>query len=211
MIPIHSNVKDLSGQNFGRWTVIQYAGKSYWLCRCQCGVERHIFTGNLSKGHSNSCGCLRDELATENKTTHGKTGSPEYRVWAGIKRRCLNPNDRSYARYGEQGVTICDRWRDSFECFLSDIGTRPTPEHSIDRVDNDKGYAPDNCRWATRVEQARNKRTNRRITCNNRTKTLSEWSQELGICHATIQYRLRAGWDIETALNLPPKLGRNKL
>jgi hypothetical protein len=208
--PLHWNVKDLSGRQFGRWTVLQYAGKSHWLCRCQCGTERPVFTGALSGNKSLSCGCLRDEIVSQNSATHRLTKSAEYKVWAGVKRRCLNPNDKVYQAYGGSGVTICQRWSGSFEAFLSDMGLRPTARHTIERKDNSKGYEPGNCRWATRAEQNRNKSNNRPITLGAETKTLSEWAAALGVCHETIRYRLAAGWPIERALTTPAKLGRNQ-
>lgn len=207
---MHHNVKSLVGQTFGRWTVIAYNGQSHWQCRCECGTERPVFTGNLKGGKSTSCGCLRDEIVSSVQTTHGLTRSAEYKVWAGIKRRCLNPRDQSYVHYGAVGVTICPQWADSFETFLADVGTRPSPQHTIDRIDNSNGYEPDNCRWATRAEQNRNKRNNRFLTFRGKTQTIAEWSRETGLHHSLIQCRLSLGWSVEAALTRPPVLGRNQ-
>jgi len=195
---MHHNVKDLTGKRFGMRTVLRYLGKSYWLCRCDCGNEHKVFTGNIGK--TNSCGCDRSRVTAEHKTTHGLYGTPEYKTWAGMKRRCLNKNENAYARYGGAGITICERWLNSFESFVADMGPKPSPQHSIDRIDNAKGYEPTNCRWATRLEQARNLRSNRNISFNGETKALSEWAAQTGIDHRLISYRLEAGWPVEKAL-----------
>jgi hypothetical protein len=202
---LHHNVKDLTGESFGRWKVLSYAGSSHWNCRCNCGTHRRIFTGNLSSGKTRSCGCAIPEAIAIAKTTHGLYGTPEYKVWAGIKRRCLNPNDKCFARYGGSGITICKRWSDSFDAFLSDMGKRPSDKHSIDRISNKKGYYPSNCRWATGIEQARNKTSNRLLVMNGRAQTLAEWVIETGLHHSLIQYRLHAGWSIERTLTTPAR------
>lgn len=200
---LHHNVKDLSGTICGRWTVLTYLGKSYWLCRCECGTERAVFTGNITDKKSLSCGCLRDEMASKKNRTHGLSKTAEYKVWAGMKRRCQNPNEKAYADYGAKGVTVCQRWHDSFEAFLEDMGKRPSPKHEIDRIENSKGYEPGNCRWATRPEQAQNKTSNRSITFRGVTRVCAEWARVLGIHRSTIEYRLDHGWTVEDALTRP--------
>lgn len=149
---------DIAGKRFGRWTALRYESGSYWICRCDCGSVKRIFSGNLKNGKSRSCGCLRDEIVSACQTTHGLTKSAEYKVWAGIKRRCLNPNDRSFREYGGRGITICRAWSEQFESFLACVGKRPSDNHSIDRIDNSRGYEPGNCRWATRSQQMKNRR-----------------------------------------------------
>jgi hypothetical protein len=195
---LHHNVKDLTGKRFGMRMVLRYLGKSYWLCRCDCGNEHKVFTGSFGKTHS--CGCDRSRFTTEAKTTHGLYGTPEYKTWAGMKRRCLNKNEKAYERYGGAGVTISQRWSDSFEAFIADMGQKPSPTHTIDRIDNKLGYEPGNCRWVTTAEQNRNKRNNRHITFNGATKTLTEWAREYRIHHALLAYRLNHGWSVERAL-----------
>jgi hypothetical protein len=120
--------RDLTNQRFGRWTVRVYLGGSYWLCVCDCGTEKRVFSGNLHNGKSASCGCLRDEIVSQTSRSHGLSKTPEYKTWAGIKRRCLNPNDKAYPQYGGRGITICQRWSDSFEAFRADMGEKPSPE-----------------------------------------------------------------------------------
>lgn len=129
----------------------------YVLCRCECGKEKEVRKAHMTAGRTLSCGCLRQELSIQRATTHGQFGTPEHSSWAGMLDRCRNPNCRSFARYGARGIRVCDRWLD-FANFLADMGKRPGPGYSLDRIDPNGHYEPDNCRWATQTEQARNKR-----------------------------------------------------
>lgn len=174
----------------------------YWLCICECGSERTVFRSNLVTGRSKSCGCFNLEKVKEGRK-HGMAGSPEAKAWGAMKQRCLNPNNPKYASYGGRGITVCDRWRESFESFYEDMGARPSPEHSIDRVDNDGPYSPENCRWATRTEQARNQGTNRPISFRGETLCLSEWAERTGLQYDTLKARLQYGWTVEDALTRP--------
>jgi hypothetical protein len=156
---------DLTGSTFGRLQVIDRAAdrgnrKVYWLCRCECGQSTETMGDSLKKGLTKSCGCLRKE----GRSTHGGADLAEYDVWCKMKARCLNPHDEAYKNYGERGITVCDRWKDDFSAFLSDMGRRPESHLTIERVDNDKGYSPDNCIWATRAVQNRNQRPRKRKT-----------------------------------------------
>lgn len=170
------------GTTVGRFTLIRRDGvkakRAMWLCRCECGSEKSVAAGNLRSGGTVSCGCQRKESAAKTHSTHGmaRVGdvSPEHIAWVGMKGRCLNKNHKHYAHYGARGIVVCDRWLDSFENFFADMGPRPSPKHSIDRIDVNGNYEPRNCRWATWKEQARNKRNNVRITVRGRSLCAAE-------------------------------------
>jgi hypothetical protein len=162
---------DLKGQRFGRLTAVRENGKMYgrrvaWLCLCDCGSEKTIPGEKLRDGMVRSCGCLLSEANSLRTRTHGQTGNyrkgigktKEYRAWCHAKARCHCKTDRKYPIYGARGIVMCDRWRDSFEAFFSDMGKAPSGAHSIDRINVDGNYEPGNCRWATPKEQRNNQR-----------------------------------------------------
>lgn len=211
IIPIpNGNVKDISGQRFGRLVVLSFVGttsdrKAKWLCQCDCG-NRSVHTGKrLRTSHTQSCGCLRQEVAARKNTTHGMTHTTEYTIWAGILDRCYRKNNEAYPRYGGRGITVCDRWRESFENFYTDMGERPAREYSIDRINNDLGYSPDNCRWATGIEQCNNTRRNHILEFGGERLTVTQWARKLGIQRSTLNDRVQRGWPVEIILTTPVK------
>lgn len=210
---------DLTGHRFGRLIVIKQTsktkrGQSRWLCQCNCDLEKKIIVlgYNLKNGHTQSCGCLQKEKLTERSTKHGYSGNNKtYRSWDGMIQRCTNPNNKKYPIYGGRGITICKRWRNSFEDFLKDMGEHPSPGYSLERINNDKGYYKKNCRWATPKEQARNRRNNHLVTCFGKLQCIAAWSEETGISKNTILWRLNNGWSPEKALTTPVKNTRRKI
>jgi len=204
--------QDLTGRKFGRLIALEYIPRSAsspakWRCACKCGAEITTAVSCLTTGMTRSCGCLRNEASRKNglKTmTHGLTRSPEYRAWRSMRCRCYRVTDPSYQWYGGRGISVCQRWRESFLAFLADVGPRPSPRHSVDRIDNDGNYEPANCRWATTREQKANVSWNRHLTYNGETRNISEWARQTGISSSTIRIRLdRLGWTIEDALTTP--------
>jgi hypothetical protein len=196
----HYAFRDLTGNRFGNLTVMwmsnqRIGGKIGWWCKCDCGTPCIVTGDHLMRG-TKSCGCLR-KLGYH--TTHGRSKRPEWRVWEHLRQRCYNSADKSYPDYGGRGIAVCEAWQ-FFENFYSDMGPRPSLRHSIDRVDNDGPYSPENCRWATRTEQARNRRSNRLVTVYGQTKTAAEWIELYGLNPWRFYGRLNRGWSAEKAL-----------
>jgi hypothetical protein len=215
------NFKDETGNRYGRLTVIEEAptpshitdqSTVYWLCRCDCGKNAVVRGHNLRSEHTYSCGCYCKQQGIAANTKHGLRTHADYDLWRGMKDRCYNPNHSAYEYYGGRGVTVCDRWRHSFENFLADMGPRPSTKHSIDRIDTSGSYSPENCRWATQRQQMRNTRSNHYLTYNGKTLMVSEWAEELGISRNTIAARLHTGKPIEDVLHVGhlPNDGRFK-
>ena len=198
-------IVDLRGQIFGRLTVLKRHESArpgylspFWECECICGKFSIVHIANLREsGATKSCGCANKEKVT----THGMSKTPEYVVWGGIKHRCYNPKAKYYHHYGGRGITMCDEWRDSFEAFYRDMGPRPTPEHTIERDDNDLGYSKDNCRWATALEQANNTRRNVYFEFDGEKKTLKAWCHELNLPYTRMYNRIRKGMSFEDAVD----------
>jgi len=201
----------LIGQKFGRLTITSCAAgskqrKPEVTAVCECGNTWKGCVYTLTHGITRSCGCLIVDFC-RSKSTHGASSRgrqlPEYGIWAGVKNRCYSPNSTSYPRYGGRGVVMCERWRDSFENFLSDVGYRPHSDMSLDRIDNDQGYEPGNVRWASPITQANNKRNTKYIDINGVTKPISDWCRELDVPKTTVYSRLNRGWNAYDALLTP--------
>ncbi len=194
-------MKITKGQKFGRLTAT-HPSKLFWCCHCECGRTAHVLVQALLLGHTKSCGCLSGLTVGVRNRTHNKSKTPAYSSWASMKQRCLNVNNPSYPNWGGRGITICDRWL-KFEAFLADMGPRPAGT-SLDRIDNDGPYAPENCRWATHQVQTTNSRQIRPLTLNGRTQLMGEWARELGMrSTATLSQRLIRGMSEAEALSRP--------
>ena len=202
---------DLTNQRFGRLVVKSfshsYNGHRYWNCLCDCSTQKTIRVNDLRTGRTLSCGCLGKEKRKQVYTKHNMTGSPTFIIWVSMKQRCFNPNQSDYLCYGGRGITVCARWL-SFPNFLEDMGERPKGL-SLDRIDNDGNYAPENCRWATRTEQANNMRSNCNITVNNKTHTIAEWESIQGFSKGVIGYRIRHGWTPKKAIMTPSRQSKS--
>lgn len=174
-------VRDIVGERFGRLVVISRAPNkkgsknSQWFCKCDCGSTSIHRSDVLRVGYANSCGCLARETARALLTTHGLSKTSEHSIWHAMRKRCLDKNHPTYQRYGAKGITVCDRWKDSFENFYADMGQRPSKRHSLDRIDNKGHYTPENCRWATPEMQGRNRSNNKIVTIDGVSFTVKDW------------------------------------
>jgi hypothetical protein len=198
-------LNDLTGQSYGRWTVVSYAGNKGWVCRCECGTEKRVNADNLKAGKTRSCGCLAIELSRATFMKHGNAKTrhvtPEYRAWQGMKDRCLNPRNIAYDRYGGRGIAIFNGWLNDFPAFHAHVGDRPGEGYSLDRIKVNDGYVPGNVRWATGAEQNRNRR-NVGMVGDVDTVTARLAS---GVSNTTYHRRMRSGWTREDAATTPPR------
>ena len=195
---------DLTGRRYGKLFVkekLEERGKNgqiVYLCVCDCGSGKNplVLSSSLTLNIVRSCGCLNKEIVT----THNSSYKPIYFTWTGIKTRCLNEKSPDYPRYGGRGIKICDRWLNSFENFYEDMGDKPGPEYSLDRINSDGDYEKDNCRWATMIEQQNNRRNTLFITYKDKKYSISNLAREKGIEYATLRYRIENGWSVEDAV-----------
>ena len=196
---------DLTGQVFTNLTVIvpiKNAGSGLWRCRCECGKEMPVYGTVLLSGGKKSCGCNRSANIRKANSTHGLTNTAEYATWRDMRKRCRDPEFKSYHLYGGKGIKVCERW-DNFENFLADMGPKPGPKYSIERLDGSKGYSPENCVWADWKTQARNRTNNHTLTFHGQTKTIMEWSEIKGWPHTALYKRVQLGWSDERILSEP--------
>ena len=203
---------DMTGKKYGRLTAIKLDHKDkrnecYWLCKCDCGNTTIVSGYKLRTGHTRSCGCYREEKRGDRHRSHGMTDTKLYTIWRNMKARCHNPKNDMYHRYGARGIKVCDEWRNSFNTFMEWANKAGYSEGlSIERVDIDKGYNPENCRWITKKEQYLNRSDSHLVTAFGKTQTIKEWADESGIAFDTIERRLNAyGWDAERAVSQKPR------
>ena len=198
--------QDITGKKYNMLTVIEKIdnnpkGVIMWKCLCDCGNETIVRGGNLKSGMVKSCGCLRHKSKT---VTHGKSKTKLYHIWNGMKNRCYNKNSKSYKNYGGRGISICSDWL-SFESFSKWANENGYSDGlTIERIDNDGNYCPDNCTWITKGEQAQNRRMCRKITYNGKTQTLMQWCHELNVDYSLVHNRInKLNWDFEKAIFTP--------
>ena len=208
---------NLTGKRFGKLVVIKTAGKTkngayLWQCKCDCGNEIIANVGNLKNGHTKSCGCLRVDRCKTNFTKHGLEHTRLYGIWSDMRLRCYDEKNIAYHRYGGRGITICDEWKNDVKAFYGWATANGYKDSlTIDRIDNDGNYCPENCRWATVKEQASNRRSNIFVTHNGKTQTMKEWANEVGIPYKVVWARMqKLGWSAERALTDPVKKGKWK-
>lgn len=201
----------LDGQRFGKLVVEQSFSKNhrgYSICRCDCGNRFVTRNDGLKSGETVSCGCYNRDRARrgDNRRTHGQAGKPLYKSWQNMKNRCYNKKVRQYKDYGGRGITVCDEWRDSFAAFESwAMSSGYKNGLTVDRIDNDGNYCPENCRWITKQEQQSNKRNNHTAQIDGVSRTLTEWAKIYGVRPSVVNWRVNNGWDIKQALETPVK------
>lgn len=204
-----SELIDLIGKRFGRLVVIQRMnnnkrGQSRWLCQCNCRKITIILGDSLRRCNTQSCGCLLKEKTAQRFVKHNCWNDKIYKIWAAIIQRCTNSNHKNWKYYGGRGIIVCERWRSSFENFNEDMGKEWKFGLQIERKNNNKGYYKNNCYWATRKQQARNKRDNCLEIYKGKTQCITAWAEEFNIHPRTLHHRIRKlGWSIEKALITP--------
>lgn len=206
--------KDLTGLTFTYLKVLEYVNSdfdkygnktSFWKCQCICGKTIVLPRYDLTRKRNQSCGCMRTQLIGIKSKKHGGYKTRLYHIWVGMRHRCFAPTDKYYCNYGERGITVCDEWANDFITFRDWALTHGYADNlTIERIDVNGNYEPQNCCWITRAEQPKNTRISKRYTYNGETKTLRDWSVALGGCPDLVKDRLKRGWDIEDAITIPP-------
>lgn len=215
---MQTGFEDLTGKRFGRLVVLSsdgYCAKSHsfkWICLCDCGKTKTVLGGNLKTGKTVSCGCYSSEQKSLRSWKHGiGNESRIFRIWSGMKQRCYNPKSPSYKRYGARGITVCNEWFDSFLTFQKwSLENGYSDDLSIDRIDNNGNYCPENCRWESTKAQNNNRRTTVTITYNEETHSIAEWSEITGIHASTLAQRKRNGWSDAECLEVPVDVKNNQ-
>lgn len=209
---MHHRARDITGLKSHYLTALHYHGsdgkKSLWVIKCHCGKEFLMSATEFLKGRQKSCGCMRKKLIGDAIRTHGKSGTPLFAVWHSMKQRCENPNAQAWENYGGRGIRVCTRWSESFEAFQSDMGSGYRKGLSLDRIDVDKGYYPENCRWVSSKKQNRNKRSNREIDTPAGKMLVSEAAELSGIGVTTLLYRVNNNCPVEALFSPPDPTNR---
>jgi hypothetical protein len=204
--PVKQPKLDLYNKIVGRLLVTEYVGKGDWLAICTCGNVTQLRSSSLRRGTTKSCGCLSKSVYKGkfvNKSKHGGKYTSEFRAWTHLRQRCDNPNDHRYSLYGARGITYNKSW-DSFEQFLKDVGPRPSPNYSLDRIDNNGPYSKENCRWTTHMVQMNNTRRTRKYEYKGNLYTARELTEMSGLPEGRIDYRINTSkWSIERAVEEP--------
>lgn len=211
-IKLHKNARNLTGLRFGRLVALGPIRRKrdkrgnpaiVWKLICDCGNTTETRSCNLLSGDTNSCGCGHAIIMRKTRTIHGKTKTPEYRAWANMISRCTDPNVDAFPYYGGRGIKVCDRWRNSFSNFYEDVGKKPSPKHSLDRIDSNGHYEQGNVRWADPYLQMGNRRTAHLITIDGKTLHMNEWCRRYNIKQGTVWDRINNGWDPARAVTTP--------
>lgn len=198
----------LENKTFGELIVKEYDIKSQkWVCLCSCGKTTFVQTGHLNCGSVISCGHYRRENTIKRSTTHGMTNTKVFKAWTSMKDRITNKNNKKYHLYGGRGIGFCDRWC-SFENFYEDVGNPPTKKHTLDRIDSNGDYEPDNVKWSTYTEQNNNRSVNNYISFNGETKTIAQWAKEYNLLWETLKARIKCGWSIERAITKKVRIAK---
>lgn len=203
---------DLTGHKYGKLLVISFSGmkpkcptdtkkSSFWMCQCDCGAIVERSGNSLRSKKMPSC----PKCKVHSSIRHGMWKSREYVTWIAMIRRCHTKTEPSYSKYGARGIRVCDRWRERFENFYEDMGPRPSDKHSLDRINNDGNYEPNNCRWVTMKVQGNNRSTNRMIYFNGQSRSMKQWCEHLNLPYSTIGQRILSGWSNSDALTVPIK------
>ena len=194
---------------FGRWKVLAFSHRDkrfndFWACECSCGNKKIVSGSNLRRGDSLSCGCYNKDQVSKLGRKHFLRGTPEYTAWKQMKGRCCNPRNAAYKSWGARGITICKEWLHDPVQFVTDMGLRPSPKHSLDRIDVNGDYSKENCRWALPLQQMRNMTTNRVFSHLGKEQCLSAWAEELGLNYSSLYQRLYTlNWTFERAISTP--------
>ena len=204
-----SERKDLTNKKFGRLKALNLCnyrnkyGRAMWHCICDCGKEIDVSSNSLLKGNTKSCGCYKLDLISNRNKTHAESKTKLYQIWVSMRKRCVNKNDKAYQNYGARGIRVCDEWKNSFENFRNWCLENGYKQGlSIDRIDNNGNYCPENCRWTTRYYQSRNTRGNHIIEYNGKQYIMRDLANLLGIKYSTLAARLLVyGWTVEDAIN----------